>query len=248
MGLFGRRKQKLNHGVDMPVMRLQTDIHSHVLPGIDDGAANIDESLEMVKAFIRLGYTKIICSPHIHSDRYRNTRDSIQSAYNELMKGMEAENLHLQVEFAAEYHLDNEFLALIKKDDIISFGSERYVLVEFSFNLPPVGVDRVFNLLTEKGYQPVVAHPERYEYWHGNASLFERLRSIGYLFQSNIHAASGAYGVIPQRIFQMLAKNGWIDFLGSDAHDARSVSLLNQSIELPIVQTVLQKGVRNPFL
>lgn len=247
MGLFSRKKQK-HPAFEMPIMRLQTDLHSHILPGIDDGAQNLDESLQMVEAFIAQGYTKIITSPHIHAERYRNTRNSIENAYHQLQEGIQANNLNLSVEYTAEYHFDNEFLALIKKDDIISFGSERYVLVEFSFNLPPVGVDRVFNLLTEKGYQPVVAHPERYEYWHGNASLFERLRGIGYLFQSNIHAAAGAYGVIPQRIFQMLAKNGWIDFLGSDAHDARSVSLLSQSIELPIVQTVLQKGVRNPFL
>ena len=248
MGLFGRRKQKLNHGVDMPVMRLQTDIHSHVLSGIDDGAANIEESLEMVKAFIRLGYTKIICSPHIHSGRYRNTRDSIQSAYNELMKGMEVENLHLQVEFAAEYHLDNEFLKLIRDDDILSISDARYVLVEFPFKIPPLGVEMVFKQLQNKGYQPVVAHPERYEYWQGNPGMFERLRSTGYLLQANIHSAAGAYGPVPQRIFDMLAGNGWIDFLGSDAHSPHAVSLIDDSIKLPSVQNVIINGIRNHSL
>jgi protein-tyrosine phosphatase len=157
-------------------------------------------------------------------------------------------NLNLNIEYTAEYHFDQELLALIKKNEIISFGKDNYVLIEFSFLMPPVGVDRVFNMLAEKGYQPVVAHPERYEYWYGNMELFEKLRDIGYLFQSNIHAAAGFYGGVSQRIFTMLAKYGWIDFLGSDAHDTPSVDILEQSISLPIVQTVLQKGVRNHLL
>jgi tyrosine-protein phosphatase YwqE len=244
MGLFSRIKRR-NNKVNHPVLRLQTDIHSHILPGIDDGAQNVEDSINMVKAFLNQGYSKIITSPHIHSTRYQNDRDSILIAYDQLKTAMNEQNLNLEIEFTAEYHLDPNFSDLIKKNEIIPFGPENYVLVEFSFQMPPVGVERVFNMLKEKGYQPVVAHPERYEYWHGNAGLFEKLRDMGYLFQSNMHAAAGFYGIVPQRIFTMLAKNGWIDFLGSDAHDEYSVNMLDRSISLPIVQTVLQKGVRN---
>jgi len=247
MGIFSRKKQNPS-SFGMPIMRLQTDIHSHILPGIDDGAQNIEESIMMVKSFIDQGYTKIITSPHIHSTRYKNNKNSIQAAYELLQNALIQHNLNLNIEYTAEYHFDQEFLGLIKKDEIISFGQEKYVLVEFSFLMPPVGVDRVFTLLSEKGYQPVVAHPERYEYWYGNMGLFEKLRDIGYLFQSNIHAAAGFYGGVPQRIFSMLAKNRWIDFLGSDAHDETSVNALNQSIALPVVQTVMQNGVRNYLL
>ncbi len=247
MGLFSRKRQ--NHiGFETPTMRLETDIHSHILPGIDDGAQTIEESIMMVESFIKQGYSKIITSPHIHATRYRNTISSIQIAYEQLQDAMLARNLSLKIEYTAEYHFDQELLSLIKKNEIIPFGQDNYVLIEFSFFMPPVGVDRVFKMLAEKGYQPVVAHPERYEYWYGNPGMFEKLRDIGFLFQANIHAAAGFYGSVPQRIFTMLAKNGWIDFLGSDAHDLPSVEILNQSISLPIVQTVLQKGVRNHVL
>jgi tyrosine-protein phosphatase YwqE len=247
MGLFSRKKRNAI-GFDFPVMRLQTDIHSHILPGIDDGAQTIEESLNMVQAFIDQGYSKIITSPHIHSTRYQNTKDSIQTAYDQLQNALIQKNLNLNIEYTAEYHFDQELLALIKKNDIIAFGKENYVLIEFSFMMPPVGVERVYKMLSDKGYQPVVAHPERYEYWYGNRGLFEKLRSIGFLFQSNIHAAAGFYGGISQQIFISLAKNGWIDFLGSDAHDTPSVEILSQSVSLPIVQSVLQKGVRNHLL
>ncbi|MEA1873611.1 MAG: CpsB/CapC family capsule biosynthesis tyrosine phosphatase [Bacteroidota bacterium] len=247
MGLFSRKKQNQS-GFEMPIMRLQTDIHSHILPGIDDGAQTVDESILMVESFINQGYTKIITSPHVHATRYQNTKSSIETAFKLLENAMMERNLNLNIEYTAEYHLDHEFLSLIKKNEIISFGHENYILVEFSFSLPPIGVDRVFNMLLEKGYQPVVAHPERYEYWYGNIGLFEKLRDIGYLFQSNINAAAGFYGAIPQRLFSLFAKNGWIDFLGSDAHDAASVEILEQSISLPYVQTALQKGVRNHLL
>lgn len=247
MGLFSRKKRPPSN-FEMPIMRLETDIHSHILPGIDDGAMDIDESIQMAKAFLDQGYSKIITSPHIHATRYQNTRQSIQNAYNQLQNALVEQNLNLKIEFTAEYHFDSELISLIKHNDIISFGNDNYILIEFSFMLPPVGVDRIFSLLYEKGYQPVIAHPERYEYWYGNEGLFKKLRDIGYLFQSNIHAAAGFYGDVPQRIFSMLAKNGWIDFLGSDAHNTASVNAISQSISLPIVQTVLQNGVRNHLL
>ncbi len=249
MGLFSRKNKAPKSGFNMPVIKLETDIHSHILPGIDDGAANINESLDMVKAFIAQGYTKIITTPHIHSLRYWNTKDSIQKAYDILIEAMSKEGLHLDIEFAAEYYLDNKFLELICQDEeILNFSENKYVLIEFSFKSPPIGVDMVYNKLVDKGYQPVIAHPERYEYWVGNLGMFERLRDIGYLFQCNIHSAAGLYGKIPMRIFNDLSGKNWIEFLGSDAHSTHAVSQLGTSIQRSAVQKAILNGVRNHAL
>jgi len=242
MGLFSKKNKP-----KMPAMRLQTDIHSHVLPGIDDGAATIEESLDMLRAFEQQGYNKIITTPHVHSQRYLNDTEIIKKAYQELQAAMEAESINLRVEYAAEYFADRHLLKLIEAGDVLTFGNN-YVLCEFSFHMPPVGADRVAEALKDAGYQPVLAHPERYEYWHGNKGMFERLRNMGYLFQSNMHAAGGFYGMIPKRNIEMIVNEGWIEFLGTDAHSPDAIDLISTTIENKTIQSAILSGVYNHSL
>jgi tyrosine-protein phosphatase YwqE len=243
MGLFSKHKKSNT----IPTIPLYTDLHSHVLPGIDDGAQNIEESLEMIKSFVDQGFTKIITSPHVHSGRYKNTPETIRKANSELQEALKKKKITIPVEFAAEYFLDNFFLEELKNKNILSF-SGNYILIEFSFQMPPIGLERMYKLITDAGFQPVIAHPDRYEYWQGNIKAYTKLKEIGYLLQANVLSAGGFYGHISQKNFELLSNNNLIDFLGSDAHRKSSVELLNKTISLPIVQKALLNGIRNNSL
>jgi len=239
MALFSKRK-KQHH----PVIPIRTDMHSHLLPGIDDGAQTVEESLDMVRAFQAQGYTKIITTPHVHTQRYLNSTNDIMHARDTLLEAMEKENISFPVEIAAEYYADEHLLTLLEKGDILSFG-DNYLLCEFSFLMPPIGTDIIVKEIKNAGYIPVLAHPERYEYWHGNVSIYERLRDQEFLFQANLPSVYGLYGPGPKITFEMLAKKGWVDFLGSDAHDAATVDLLNEITATGEVQNIILHGIRN---
>ncbi len=228
-------------------MPIRTDMHSHLLPGIDDGAQTLEESLDMVRAFQAQGYTKIITTPHVHTQRYLNTTEDIMNAGNTVFEAMDKENIRFPVEIAAEYYADEHLLKLLENDDILSFG-DKYLLCEFSFLMPPVGTDIIVRKINEAGYTPVLAHPERYEYWHGNVSMYNRLRDQGFLFQANMPSCYGLYGPLPKHTFDMLASKGWVDFLGSDAHDAATVDILNEITATNLVQKVILHGIRNHSL
>jgi protein-tyrosine phosphatase len=242
MGLLSKHKKQ-----PRPVMPIRTDMHSHLLPGIDDGAQTLEESLDMVRAFQAQGYTKIITTPHIHSQRYLNTTEDIMHARDILFDAMEKENIRFSVEIAAEYYADEHLLKLLENDDILSFG-DKYLLCEFSFLMPPVGTDTIVKEIKTAGYTPVLAHPERYEYWHNNDSMYNRLRDQGFLFQANMPSCYGLYGPVPKHTFDMLANKGWVDFLGSDAHDAATVDLLSEITATDLVQKIIMHGIRNPYV
>lgn len=249
MGLFSRRKKNKINPFAMPVMRMQTDFHSHILPGIDDGAPTVEESINMLRSFINQGYTRVITTPHIHSQRYFNTPETIEKAYDILKEEMVKQNIEIDIEVAAEYFADNELIKLLKSDQaLLSLSDFNYVLLEFSFQMPPISTDKVFQLLQDKGYNAILAHPERYEYWNGNIGLFQRLKDQGFLFQGNLLAAGGYYGPNVQRNFEMLADNKMYEFLGSDAHATEAVDLISTTMELPSVQKVMFNGIRNQSL
>ncbi|MGC9330585.1 MAG: tyrosine-protein phosphatase [Bacteroidales bacterium] len=239
MGLFSSHKKQ-----HQPVIPIRTDMHSHLLPGIDDGAQTVEESLDMVRAFQAQGYTKIITTPHVHSQRYLNSTENIIHARDILFDAMEKEKISFPVEIAAEYYIDEHLLSLLEKDDILSFG-DNYLLCEFSFLMPPVGTEIIVKEIKNAGYIPVLAHPERYEYWHGNISMYERLRDQEFLFQANLPSTYGLYGPGPKITFEMLAKKGWVDLLGSDAHDAATIDILNEITATGVVQNIIRHGIFN---
>lgn len=243
MGLFSKHKKSNN----IPTIPLYTDLHSHILPGIDDGAQDVEESLDMIKSFVDQGFTKIITTPHVHSGRYKNTAESIRKANSELQEALKKEKIKIVVEYAAEYYIDSFFLEELNNKNILNF-SGNYILIEFSFQMPPIGLERLYKLITEAGFQPIIAHPDRYKYWQENVKAFTKLKEIGYLLQANVLSAGGFYGHIPKKNFELLSNNNLIDFLGSDAHRKSSVDLLNKTISLPIVQKALLNGIRNNSL
>jgi protein-tyrosine phosphatase len=204
-----------------PFAKLKADIHSHLIPGIDDGAESLEESMTMVRALHALGYRKLITTPHVMSDAYRNTPEIINKGLAVLQQAVAAEGLDIVIEAAAEYYLDEVFAQTLSTRELLSFGgSHKYLLFETSYvSSPMVMNDVVFELQTA-GYKPVLAHPERYQYlWNGDAVEDVRtLRSRGLLIQVNLTSFGGRNSKRAATIARDLAHENLIDFIGTDLH------------------------------
>lgn len=204
---------------------LKVDIHSHLIPGIDDGSPDMNTSISFLENLLELGYKKVITTPHIMTDFHPNNSKIILDGLAALKVELKKKNIKIEVEAAAEYFLDTHFEKLIIDNDILSFGTKKYVLFEMSFISPsPNFEDTIFNLLT-KGYTPILAHPERYNYWHENNRIFPYIRELGCLMQINIPSLLGYYGKPTKNLAYSLIKAGYIDFLGTDMHHDRHLKL-----------------------
>ncbi|PHS31245.1 MAG: capsular biosynthesis protein [Sulfurovum sp.] len=192
------------------------DLHSHLLPGIDDGVRTMEESLKLIKKFKSLGYTKLITTPHIISDSYPNTKKIIQNKLLEVQKAVKEANIDIIIEAGAEHYIDMDFLDLIEKDELVPFCNN-YILFETSYISKPVILEKAIFDMQAKGYIPVLAHPERYKYMHSDISNYKKLKDIGVLFQVNTKSLSRSSGSVYEMALKLLDL-GFIDFMGSDAH------------------------------
>lgn len=197
-----------------------TDIHNHILPGIDDGAQNLADSITLLEKFKDLGITKFIVTPHIMNDYYPNTPETINTALNLLKKEI-SENeklINTEIRFAAEYMMDQSFLDLMKKERLLSL-KENMVLVEMSYFQAPINLNEILFTIQTSGYKPILAHPERYSFYHAkDLSKYEELKNRGCLFQLNTLSLISHYGRNIQKIAYHLLENNMIDFIGSDTH------------------------------
>ncbi len=206
---------------------ITTDIHSHLIPGIDDGSKSMEESIEMIKMFMDQGYTKLITTPHIMSHRYPNTRTVIEEGLSALRKELQVRNMEIEIEAASEYYLDETVMALVEARDIMTFG-ENFMLFEMSYVHPLHHLEEMLFEIKIAGYRPVLAHPERYVYMHEDFSKYERLKERGLLFQANIPSFGGYYSKAIQKVAKKIAEAGMIDFVGSDAHKVRHLNALKE--------------------
>jgi len=197
-----------------------TDIHNHILPGIDDGAQNVTDSIELLDRFYDLGITKFIATPHIMNDYYPNTPEKIKSALSLLQSEINNnEKLkNTDIRYAAEYMMDQNFLELVENEELLTL-KDNMVLVEMSYFQAPINLNQILFRLQTKGYKPVLAHPERYAFYHTkDLTKYEELKNRGCLFQLNTLSLTPHYGGNMQKIAYKLLKKGMIDFIGSDTH------------------------------
>ena len=195
-----------------------TDIHSHLIPGIDDGVKSMDESIAMIKCYIDLGYTKLITTPHIMSHRYPNTSSILRQGLFTVKQELRSRGLKIELDVASEYYLDDTVMQLVERRDILTFG-KNYMLFEMSYVQPLHYLEDMLFEIKVAGYTPVLAHPERYMYMHDDFTKYERLKELGVLFQVNIPSLGGYYSKPVQKSAEKIAKAGLIDFVGSDAHN-----------------------------
>ncbi|MFV8224356.1 tyrosine-protein phosphatase [Christiangramia aquimixticola] len=191
-----------------------TDFHNHILPGIDDGAKNVKESLELIREFNRLGIYNLIATPHVIGEYYPNTPESIQNAYNQIQEKEKIKNLG----YSAEYMMDQHFIEIIEKNQIIPLV-EKKVLVEMSYFQPPLNLNEILFKLQNNTFQPILAHPERYTYLHSkDLEKFRDLKTRGCKFQLNMLSLTPHYGIGIQKMAYKLIEYNLIDYICSDVH------------------------------
>lgn len=205
------------------------DIHSHLLPGIDDGAKHLDDSLRLIKALQGFGTKQFITTPHIIQYFYDNDFQSIKSNEALFNKNLEQNNISIPFRAAAEYMMDECFVKLFQSGELLTL-KENYVLVEMSYLNPPIQLYSIIFELQVAGYIPVLAHPERYTFYHNNLNEYKKLINAGCLFQLNLLSVVGYYGAGIASIADYLLKNGLYNFVGSDVHHNNHIAAFDKKI------------------
>jgi protein-tyrosine phosphatase len=241
MNWFGRSaRTQLPPVADFQTLR--TDFHSHLLPGIDDGAQTLADSVVLITRLKQLGFSRLITTPHVRTDYFLNEAADIRERQQLFVQLPEVIALGVTIEVAAEYFFDEHFIGLVRRDDLLSF-SDRRVLIETSTRQRPLGFTDIIKELRAAGYQPVLAHPERYAYGWEDVSHFEAWRAAGVSLQVNTTAFSGHYGGQIQKAAERLAERGMIDYLGSDCHRLEHIELMEHALRNKHLQQLLSSGV-----
>lgn len=235
---------KKKRTVTTDLSALRTDMHSHLLPGIDDGSPDAETSLRLISGLQNLGYSRLVTTPHIMWDLYRNDAGTIGGAFNQLPP------TPVPLHTAAEYFLDDHFDQLLESNTPLLTIKDNWVLVEFSFVTAPMNYKEKIFELQIKGYQPILAHPERYNYFMQHKQVFDELRTAGCMFQLNLLSLTGYYGKGPLELSRHFIKNKWVSLLGTDLHHDRHLHALRSSSTLnDTVKSLLDSGtLLNPML
>ena len=247
MGLFGFFSTKPKNRVALDLSKVKVDMHSHLIPGIDDGAQNMEETIAMLAKFEALGFSKIITTPHIKHPSYPNSSAIILSGLNEVRNQMKELGISLTLEAAAEYFYDESFLEKVKSRDLLTFG-DNYVLFEFSFYHAPTFVDVLFDELINAGYKPVIAHFERYLYFLGSIEKAAEWRKRGVNIQINLLSLTGHYGMEIMKQAEMLVDACEFDFIGTDCHRIEHLTILEENITLPFFEKLNNYMTKNRLL
>lgn len=241
MGLldFFNRRKTLKEAVDLSLVA--TDIHSHFIFGIDDGAKSLNDSINLVKGMKNMGYNKLITTPHVMSDFYQNTTAIIKDGLCKLQDELIRQGVDIKLEAAAEYYLDTEFVNLLKAKDLLTFG-DRYLLFEVSYLNEPDNLDSIIFMLQSEGYKPVMAHPERYPYWYNKFERYKELSERGVFLQLNINSLTGYYSPVTQKIAERMINEGIVSFLGSDCHHSGHQELMKKAVYNPALKKLIDSG------
>lgn len=218
---------------------LGTDMHSHLIPSIDDGSQSMDETIAMLAKFESLGYKKVITTPHVYGDVYKNTPEIILGGLKNVRETAKSLGLTIEVEAAAEYYCDEYFMEVIKKGELLPI-SEKYVLMEFPF-LSEINNWKEFVFSVQSaGFFPIIAHFERYVYWHGSVEKAKELRDLGAKIQLNINSLTGHYGPDVKKQGERLIDNQLLDFIATDCHRIQHLMLMEAHATLPYLHKAIE--------
>lgn len=237
--IFKKKNRRLQTPVDLSI--LGCDIHSHLIPAIDDGSKSIDDSVKMITEFYGLGYKKIITTPHIMGDAYRNTPEIILNGLENVKKALKENNLPVDISAAAEYYLDFDFERKLDNEKLLTFGNN-YLLFEVSYLNPPDNLYHVIFKMQTLGYKPVLAHPERYNFWHSEFETYESIADKGVLLQLNLNSLTGYYSMATKKIAEQMIDKNMISMLGTDCHHEGHINLMKQVIYEPYLQKLIESG------
>ncbi len=222
---------------------LGTDMHSHLLPGIDDGSPDAETSIQLIKGLLELGYKKFITTPHIMMDLYKNTPVTIAAAHRVLKEALLAEKIEVDIHAAAEYLMDENFEKLLHTKAPLLTLKDNFVLVEFSFVSAPINLQEILFQIQINGYRPVLAHPERYAYLQRSKEVYDELKNAGCLFQLNLLALTSYYGKDAMELASYLLGKDYYDLLGTDLHHDRHLAgLMQYGTPLKTILRLIDRG------
>lgn len=246
---FFSRSKPEKEGDKEAIGLLKTDMHSHLIPGIDDGAPDIETALQLIGGLHALGYRKIITTPHIMWDMYKNTRETILERLEWVRTTVKEAGLDMEIHAAAEYFLDDYVAGLVANNEPLLTVKDKMVLVEFSMAYPSHSLKDILFDMQMQGYQPVIAHPERYIYLEQNKAFYGELKDLGCLFQLNLLSLTGYYGKSVTELAQYLVKQNAYDLVGTDLHHFRHLEALHSPALSVQLRKLLDSGkIRNAEL
>ncbi len=226
---------------------VKTDMHSHLIPGIDDGAKTIEESITLIKELHALGFTKFITTPHIMSDYYRNTPETILGGLEVVRAAVKEENIPVEIFAAAEYYLDDGFIHKLENEKLLTLG-DNHLLFEISYVNAPDNLMQVIFRMQVLGYKPIMAHPERYPFWFSNFDFYRSLKDQGVMLQLNTNSLAGYYGLEAKKIADKLIENELVDMLGTDTHAMKHIHALQKVTHEKSFQKALELNLFNRHL
>lgn len=224
--MFSIFNKKHDDALDLSFLKV--DMHSHLLPNLDDGLVNMDETIAFVKSMQKLGYKKLICTPHILPHVHNNSPQTIIPRLNEVRLALKENNIDMPIDAAAEYMVGPEFHDSINNgDELLSFG-DKYILIEMSYAYVSRNIEQVIFDLRIKGFKPILAHPERYSYLHNIKNVYEDFAARGALLQINLLSLTGFYGKPVQKAAEYLVKKNLVSFIGTDMHHQGHLNMTKQ--------------------
>jgi protein-tyrosine phosphatase len=222
------------------------DIHSHLLPGIDDGARTFEDTLRLTQALQGFGVSQFITTPHIIQYVWDNTHDQILSNKETTVLELKKNKITVPFNAAAEYLMDDQFVQLFQSHELLTLKAN-YVLVEMSYINAPIQLYSILFDLQVAGYIPVLAHPERYLFYHNNFSEYEKLKRAGCLFQLNLLSVVGYYGAEITKIAEQLLAKGMYTYVGSDVHHDNHIASFEQKVKIKDLVPLKEAIANNQF-
>ncbi len=252
MGFFskflGRSEDRGNVKVIGKLAFLEVDMHNHLLPGIDDGSKSTSQSIRLIDGLQHMGLNNFICTPHIMEGVHPNNKSTINRAFEELQSAVKKENKNIQIQAAAEHMIDDGIHKMIT-DDSLCVMPGGYVLIEMSYLSESRSLFHTIQQIRNLGYKPILAHPERYNYYHMDFNMYKQIKDAGCLLQLNLLSISRYYGESVKAIALTLIKSGMYDFVGTDLHHERHLAAMEQVVaKYPVRDLLKTCKILNPTL
>ncbi|QQT27820.1 tyrosine-protein phosphatase [Sphingobacterium spiritivorum] len=240
--LFRKKENTLHHNA---LAFMEVDMHNHLLPGIDDGSKSVEQSVKLIEGLQELGLNKFICTPHIMDGVYANTKDTIDAAYQKLKSTLVSRESKVELNFAAEHMIDQGLDVIIADNKLCGMPND-YVLIEMSYLAESKSLFRTIMDIQAMGYKPILAHPERYNYYHQNFKIFKQIKDAGCALQLNLLSVSRYYGSNVKTTALTLIKSGLYDFIGTDIHHEKHLAAVKEvATKYPLADLLKTCQLRN---
>jgi tyrosine-protein phosphatase YwqE len=244
--LFNRKKNEEPTELDLRWMK--ADMHSHLIPGIDDGVREMEEAVELIGKLHGYGLEKLIITPHVMSEFYRNTPEIILRGLEQVKQAVAEAGIEIQLEAAAEYYLDEILFEKVENNEpLLTFGNNLVLVVTGFISKPHILLEAFFRM-EMAGYQPVLAHPERYIYLHQDSSCLEALAERNVPFQMNLLSLVGHYSKAVKKFSEKIIDRGLVRLVGTDCHNQYYLDALEKLPQEKYYQKLLSLDLWNTDL